>query len=978
MGREIVYCFSCASRVTEADFERGKAFRSGNKVVCTKCAAELGLEAPPPPATPRRGTSTRVKQVRPAEDEPSELPSKRALSRKTLLIAGGAGGGFLILVVLLIALLLSGGDAEEDAPRAEGPAAAATPVPPIAPPRESGGELIALKALLKAKQYGKMNPDDLAGRIRELKEVAFRYDGSAAARDAKLQLDGLAGKLRADIKKALAALEDEIKECVAEERYGVAVQRLEEAKSRRTEPDWTLGIDRKISDIRRAYRKIFPDLLEEAQEAMVRRDDAAVKKIRDRVAKWGAEKEKKQLEESLAELTLEPAEKPAAPAAKPAPAPAAKKKPTIPVDTPPTTAEGKAYRAAWEQALLRAAVRDHDGAIRRLEEAKGDLKDAALKKEADADVKDVRIMQALWKQALETLAGLPRWRSVALDVRDGTGKLESVTGRNFEAGPDRIELRVEKKRKTIFVEFSDLAGTSLPGILESAKKDPRLLALVCLTEGEREAAEKLLGEKLDSAPAKYWAYAEKAKERIPRPDPDARRKTQNALAIFYAADREYRSMRTLGPAVEKYQRLLDDYSDVSEILKVINRIERRSRECREYLFLARELKGEGTFKLVKPEGEGKCWISQKDSGEDMALYNLVDIQFYALPELTYRLWARVGGCCKDNFFFLYQATDLKVPDDEDRRKLISVTPGSDYAWPVKHRIYNLKRTHASHSKGPKTAARWEWVEIPLGKNPEPGFKHIRFLTDQQGFGVSAALISTTLKRAPSKKDTRAMLDAREEEVPKEVLDPDLVGYWNFEEGDGTRATDATGNGFDAKLTKGASWSEGRIGGALTFTGKEGAAKIADDEVFRLTGDLTIAFWAKKDKEASGWTRMVGKGYGDLRNFGVWEESGSAKRILFQQYDKNGDAVINLNSKTNLAIGKWTHVAAVIRGKKGEVFINGKLDASAERKGTPATSPDPVTFALYKGYDAFPGSLDDVRIYRRALTADEIRALYEGR
>ena len=62
---------------------------------------------------------------------------------------------------------------------------------------------------------------------------------------------------------------------------------------------------------------------------------------------------------------------------------------------------------------------------------------------------------------------------------------------------------------------------------------------------------------------------------------------------------------------------------------------------------------------------------------------------------------------RDNFFFFHQGTDLKQADPDDRKILYAVPPGSDFAVVLEHRIRNLKRTHASHSKGPKSPVRWE-------------------------------------------------------------------------------------------------------------------------------------------------------------------------------------------------------------------------------------------------------------------------------
>src|SRR5205085_8647389 len=98
----------------------------------------------------------------------------------------------------------------------------------------------------------------------------------------------------------------------------------------------------------------------------------------------------------------------------------------------------------------------------------------------------------------------------------------------------------------------------------------------------------------------------------------------------------------------------------------------------------------------------------------------------------------------------------------------------------------------------------------------------------------------------------------------------------------------------------------------------------------------------------------------------------------QQYTSGGASVLDLDSTTVLATGTWYHVACTVSGSTATVYINGVPEATATRSGTPGTSTDP----LYIGYGAtagtyFPGSVDDVRVYKRALGASDAAALGRG-
>jgi hypothetical protein len=95
--------------------------------------------------------------------------------------------------------------------------------------------------------------------------------------------------------------------------------------------------------------------------------------------------------------------------------------------------------------------------------------------------------------------------------------------------------------------------------------------------------------------------------------------------------------------------------------------------------------------------------------------------------------------------------------------------------------------------------------------------------------------------------------------------------------------------------------------------------------------------------------------------------------LFQQLTGSGQG-INLWTTNQLAVAKWYHVAATVQGTNAYFYINGTLDNSGTRSISAPTTTDPVTFGYGGWNDRYPGVLDEVRIYNRALAADEIAGL----
>jgi hypothetical protein len=206
----------------------------------------------------------------------------------------------------------------------------------------------------------------------------------------------------------------------------------------------------------------------------------------------------------------------------------------------------------------------------------------------------------------------------------------------------------------------------------------------------------------------------------------------------------------------------------------------------------------------------------------------------------------------------------------------------------------------------------------------------------------------------------------------------LVGQWRLDEGAGSTAADSSGLGHTLTLYNGPTWTTGPEGrGALQCDGVNDHGRAADTPALRLAGDFTISFWMKKHAEAADWSRLVGKGDVSLRNYCVWEEYGGGARLLVQQYNASGVPVLNLYSTTGLALHTWYHVVVVREGAAVRLYLNGVLDAAGPATGAAATSTHPFTLA-YAGYHTFfPGTLDDVRLYHRALSAAEVPQLHRG-
>lgn len=214
---------------------------------------------------------------------------------------------------------------------------------------------------------------------------------------------------------------------------------------------------------------------------------------------------------------------------------------------------------------------------------------------------------------------------------------------------------------------------------------------------------------------------------------------------------------------------------------------------------------------------------------------------------------------------------------------------------------------------------------------------------------------------------------------KVVTNQGLVGYWSFNDGRGLTAGDSSGNNNTVTLTGTTTptWVPGKKGSALSFDGISSRAVISGPTMVPSGAtQFTVAAWAKKNTSAGG---MVAYKNGPFfLNMGtVLGNSG------FVVHTSGGWA--GAQGVTNLNVGQWYHLALTYNSNNSliSVYVNGKLDGTGVQTGGIGSAIDCIGI----GYSSdsgcsvsntsyFNGSVDDLRLYNRALTASEIYNLYK--
>ena len=204
-------------------------------------------------------------------------------------------------------------------------------------------------------------------------------------------------------------------------------------------------------------------------------------------------------------------------------------------------------------------------------------------------------------------------------------------------------------------------------------------------------------------------------------------------------------------------------------------------------------------------------------------------------------------------------------------------------------------------------------------------------------------------------------------------------HWKLDETSGTTATDSsayenTGTYVGSPTLGGAARRQSGVSFPSNAQYVSRAATSSLNDLGANNADFSVAMWVKPNAGAGTWRPLVHKGSTNLeRGPGIWLQP-TVNKIHYRisttySWNEGTDSITALSS------GQWSHVAIIRSGTSYKCYINGALDSTYTIIGTTTGNSGP----LYVGDDPwYAGSnvtLDDVRIYRRALTPTEIVEMY---
>jgi hypothetical protein len=245
---------------------------------------------------------------------------------------------------------------------------------------------------------------------------------------------------------------------------------------------------------------------------------------------------------------------------------------------------------------------------------------------------------------------------------------------------------------------------------------------------------------------------------------------------------------------------------------------------------------------------------------------------------------------------------------------------------------------------------------------------------------TSSMSSTSSTSSMSSTSTTSEDTGADEETTGIPIDPDLVAWYRFEDPLDGVAEDSTSSRLHGTCVACPTQTLGVEGSAAQFDGSTQFITLPNSPLLELTEALTVSAWARVDAEAPGYRSIAGHPFG-TGTANSWElavnvsDQGLLQLFVYFVVSPGVSAGgwVPLQHET----GTWFHVAVSWDGSDGRLYLDGDLEAqhevpSVSYEGHPARIGADFDHGMDAGF--FAGAIDEVRIYRRALSPLEIAEL----
>ena len=198
----------------------------------------------------------------------------------------------------------------------------------------------------------------------------------------------------------------------------------------------------------------------------------------------------------------------------------------------------------------------------------------------------------------------------------------------------------------------------------------------------------------------------------------------------------------------------------------------------------------------------------------------------------------------------------------------------------------------------------------------------------------------------------------------------LVAAYGFDETTGSGTNDASGHSNHGTLTGAARTASGRFGRAVSFDGVNDQVAVPDSASLDLTDEMTLEAWVRPTSANAGWRTVVMKEQADDLVYGLYAAA-TGFRPSGHVFVGGDDERVQAPSA--LPANQWSHLATTYDGSALRIYVNGSLADTFATTGVMTASSGTLRIGGNTIWDEwFDGSIDEIRVYERALTGDEIQ------
>lgn len=238
-------------------------------------------------------------------------------------------------------------------------------------------------------------------------------------------------------------------------------------------------------------------------------------------------------------------------------------------------------------------------------------------------------------------------------------------------------------------------------------------------------------------------------------------------------------------------------------------------------------------------------------------------------------------------------------------------------------------------------------------------------TDSDGDGIPDDMDNCPYVYNPDQNDTDG--------TPIE----DFVSYWKFNETNGTTALDSADENHGTIY--GATQETGKVNSALNFDGEDDYVYINPDASLDITTELAVEAWVRPIASTGETQNIVRQGNFLNGKYRYGLRFLDSQTFSFDTHD--GSNWYSTGESEHCSLGEWYHVVGVFKnGDYMKLYVNGQLSNESTNPSINTATEEPVYIGAELYYSTiwlWNGTIDEVAIYNRVLTPEEIRQHHQN-